>query len=112
MPEQTLVGRDADSGPIDLTAGGLAPQLPDEFAHLGDGLGRNSLAEARQPAGRIDRDPATQCRVAVAEQLLGLALLAEADVLVPVELECGGEVVDLSQTDVLGTDAGLLVGRS
>ena len=89
---------------------GLAPQLPDQLAHLGDGLGRDGLAEARQSAARVDRDPAPDGGVAVAEQALGLTLLAQADVLVPVELEGRREVVDLGEVDVLGADAGLLVG--
>ena len=96
--------------PSDLAAGGLAPQLPDQLAHLGDGLGGDGLAEAGQPAARVDRDPAPDGGVAVAEQALGLALLAQADVLVPVELEGRGQVVDLGQVEVLGPDAGLLVG--
>ena len=89
---------------------GPAPQLPDQLAHLGDGLGRDGLAEAGQPTAGVDRDAAAQGRVAVAEELLRLALLAQADVLVPVELEGGRQVVDLGQVDVLGADAGLLVG--
>ena len=48
---------------------------------------------------------------AVTQQLLGLTLAAQADVLVPVELERGREVVDLGEADVLGTDPGLRVGR-
>ncbi len=63
-----------------------------------------------RPAAGVDRHPAPDGGVAVAEQPLGLALLAQHDVLVPVELEGRGEVVDLGQVDVLGADAGLLVG--
>ena len=47
-----------------------------------------------------------------AQQRLGLALRAEADVLVPVELERGGEVVDLGQAEVRRADARLVVGRA
>jgi hypothetical protein len=46
VAEQTLVGGDADLGALDLTAGGLALELPGEFADLRDGLGRDRLAEA------------------------------------------------------------------
>ena len=77
----------ADPGALDLPAGGLPPHLPDELAHLGDGLGGDGLAEARQPPARVHRDPAPERGVAVAQQPLGLALLAQSDVLVPVELE-------------------------
>ena len=90
--------------------GGLAPELPDELADLGDGLGRDGLAEAGQATAGVDRDPAAHGGVPVAQQPLGLPLLAEADVLVPVELEGRREVVDLGQVDVLGADPGLLVG--
>ena len=48
----------------------------------------------------------------VRSSCLGLALLAQADVLVPVELERGGQVVDLGQDEVVGADARLLVGVS
>ena len=48
---------------------------------------------------------------AVLHERARLALLAEADVLVPVELERGGQVVDLGQAHVLRPDAGLLVRR-
>ena len=44
------------------------------------------------------------------KELLGLALAAEPDVLVPVELEGRREVVDLGEVDVLGPDAGVGVG--
>ena len=53
---------------------------------------RDGLTGTRPPDGGV----------AVAEQLLGLALLAQADVLVPVELEGGGQVVDLGQATSSG----------
>ena len=63
-----------------------------------------------KPAGRIDRDPAADGRRAAAQQLLGLTLRAQPEVLVPVEFQRGGQVVDLGQAQVLGPDAGLGVG--
>ena len=111
VPEQALVGRDGHPGPLHLVPGGGAPELPDALADLGDRLGRDGLAEAGEAARGVDGHPAPQGRGAVAEQLLGLALAAQADVLVPVELERGREVVDLGQADVLGADPGLGVGR-
>ena len=106
MADQALVRRDPDPCTLDLAAGGLAAELPHRLAHLGDGPGRDGFTEARQPPTRVDRDPATERGVAVAQQAFGLALLAQADVLVPVEFEGEGEVVDLGQTDVLGADVG------
>ena len=58
VPEQALVGGDADRGALDLTAGRLTLELPGQLADLRDGLGGDGLAEAGQPAGRVDRDPA------------------------------------------------------
>src|ERR671917_169858 len=52
VPEQALVGGDADPGALDLATGGLALQLPGQLADLRDGLGRDGLAEAGQPARR------------------------------------------------------------
>ena len=99
-----------DGGAVDLAAGGLAPELPGELAHLGDGLGGDRLAEAGQPAARVDRHPPAERRVAVVEEALGLALLAQPEVLVPVELEGRRQVVDLGHVDVVGPEARLLVG--
>ena len=110
VAEEALVDREAGLGPLDLAALGLAPELPGDLADLGDRLGRHGLAEAGEPAARVHRDAPADRRVAVVQQLLGLARLAEPDVLVPVELERGGEVVDLGEAQLVGTDAGLLVG--
>src|SRR5688572_15878775 len=109
VAEEALVDREAGRGALDLTALGLASELPGDLAHLGDRLGGHGLPEAGQATARVHRHPAPDRRVAVVEELLGLAGLAEADVLVPVELERGGEVVDLGQAELVGPDAGLLV---
>src|SRR5829696_1852059 len=110
VPEQALVGGDAEPGALDLAALGPTLELPHELAHLGDGLGGDGLAEAREPSARVHRDPAADGGVAVVEQALGLTLLAQPDVLVPVELEGRGEVVDLGHVHVVRPDTGLLVG--
>src|SRR6185295_10428048 len=83
VSEQSLVGRDADLGALDLAAGGLTLQLPGQLADLRDGLGRDRLAEAGQPARRVDRDPAADGGGAAAQQRFGVALVAQAEVLVP-----------------------------
>src|SRR5690606_35025641 len=105
VAEEALVRRDARGGALDLAARGLASELPGDLADLGDGLGGDGLAEASQTTARVDRDAAAELRVAVVQQALGLALLAQADVLVPVELERGREVVHLGQREVVGADA-------
>ena len=76
MAEETLVDGHPDPGPLHLTTVGLAPELPDELADLGDGLGRNGLPEAREAARGVDRHPAPQGGGPVAQQLLRLALAA------------------------------------
>src|ERR1700722_511936 len=62
VAEQALVGGDADGGALDLAAGGLALELPGQLADLRDGLRGNRLAETRQAARRVDRDPAADRR--------------------------------------------------
>ena len=68
------------------------------------------LAEAGEPAGGIDRDLPADGRRATAQQTLGLALGAQAEMLVPVEFQCGGQVVHLGKAEILGADTGLGVG--
>src|SRR5947208_6599912 len=109
VTEQALVDGEPDACPLDLAAGRLSPQLPGELAHLGDGLGGDRLAEARQPTAGVHRDASADGGVTVVEEALGLALLAEADVLVPVELQRRREVVHLGQVEVVGPDARLRV---
>ena len=75
-----------------------------------DGLSRHGFTEAGEAATGVDRDAAAQLGVAVVEQAFRFALLAQADVLVPVEAEGRGEVVHLGQREVVGADAGLFVG--
>src|SRR5271169_1208723 len=87
VAEQTLVGGDPDASAFDLTTGRLAAQLPHQLTHLRDRLGRDRLAEAGQSAACVHWHLAADRRRAAAQQPFGLALGAQADVLVPVELE-------------------------
>src|SRR6185369_15246775 len=57
VAEQALVGGDPDAGAFHLATGGLAAQLPGDLADLGQRLGRDGLAEAGEPAARVDRHP-------------------------------------------------------
>src|SRR5688572_31316691 len=84
---------------------GLTTELPRELAHLRNRLGRDRLTEAGETARRVDRDAATDRGRAAAEQGLGLAARTQPDVLVPVELECRREVVDLGEAEVLGPES-------
>ena len=71
--------------------------MPRHFADLCKCLRGDGLTETREPTARVDRSAAADRRVAVMQKSLGLAGLAEADVLVPVELERAGQVVDLRE---------------
>ncbi len=105
-PNRPWLAADADPGPSTWRPAGLATELPRDLAHLGQRLGRHRLAEARQAARRVDRDAAADRRVAaVAQQRSASPVGAEAEVLVPVELERGGQVVHLGDGHVLGADA-------
>ena len=46
MAKKALVGGGTDLCPFYLTCACLAPQLPGQLAHLGNGLGQNRLAKA------------------------------------------------------------------
>src|SRR5690348_5326149 len=111
VAEEALVDRETDARTIDLALPRRTAQLPRELAQLRDRLRRDRLAEAGEPAAGIHRDATAERGVALAQELLGLARPADPDVLVPVELERGGEVVHLREAEVVGPDAGLLVGR-
>ena len=87
MTKEPLVRGDADLCVCDLAVAGLSAQLPHQLADLCDGLGGNGFAEAAKPAACVHRDTAPDCGVAVSQQALGFAGLAQADVLVPIELE-------------------------
>src|SRR5262249_5679679 len=86
VPEESLVDREPDVRALDLALARFASQLPCDLAHLRQRLGGNGLAETRQAAARVHRDPAADRRRAVVHELLGFAGTAQPDVLVPVEL--------------------------
>src|SRR3954469_15779544 len=109
MSEETLVRGDADRRALDLTRSGLTAKLPGDLTDLRERLRRHCFTEAGETATRVDRDPTTDRRVSVVQQPLGLAVLAQSDVLVPVQLQCARQVVDLREGQVLGSDAGFLV---
>src|SRR3954447_11583515 len=84
VAEEALVHGDACLGAVDLAGAGLTSQLPDQLAPLREGLRRDGLTQAREAAARVDRDAlAADGRVAVVDEALGLARLAQPDVLVP-----------------------------
>ena len=110
MAEQALIGGDAHTGAVHLTASGLTAQLPGEFTHLRQRLGRDGFAETCQAPRGIHRHPATDGGGTRAQQLLGTAHLTQPKMLVPVQLHGRGQVVHLGQVDVVGAHTSLLVG--
>jgi hypothetical protein len=86
VAEEAVVDREPHAGALDLALARVAAQLPRELAHLRDGLRGDGLAEAAQPTARVHGHATAERRDAVAQQLLGVALRAQADRLVPVEL--------------------------
>src|ERR1700741_3038290 len=101
MAEQALVCGDTHRRTVDLASHRLATQLPVQFADLGDGLCGDGFAEASEPARRVHRYPAADRGSAAAQQRLGLAPGAQSQMLVPVELQRGRQVVDLGEPDVV-----------
>ena len=67
----------AHLGSVDLAGAGLAPELPGQLAHLGDGLGRDSFREAPRPPLGFHGKATADGGVAVSQQALGLADRAE-----------------------------------
>ena len=111
MTEEPLIDSQSNVRVLDLSSLRAPLQLPRDLADLRDRLCRHGFSEACEPARRIDWDAPAERRVAVADQPLGLAFLAKADVLVPVQLQGGREVVHLGEVEVFGSETGLLVRR-
>ena len=98
-----------DLGVLDLALVGLAAQLPHELGALREAGGAERVALREQAARGVGDELAAVGVVAVPDELLGLALLAEAERLVGEELVGGEAVVQLDDVDVLGAEARLLV---
>ena len=101
---------EADLRAFDLSRACLAAEVPDDLDDVGDAGGAERVALGEQAAAGVDRDLAADLGRAFVDQLAGLALAAEAEVLVVQELGGGEAVVQLDLAEVLGADAGLLVG--
>src|SRR5690606_35083333 len=75
-----------DLGPLDLAPVGLAAELPDQLGALGQAGGAQRVALAEQAAGRVGDHLAAVGVAAVPDELLRLALLAQAERLVGEDL--------------------------
>ena len=76
MTKKTQVRRDSRFRTLYLARAGLAPQLPREFADLGQGLSRDRFSEASQASAGIDGDSAAEGGVTIAQHLFGLSFFA------------------------------------
>lgn len=101
VPEQPLVRGDPHARVLDLPVTRVAPELPGELAHLGDRLGRHRLAERGESAAHVDGYAPARRRRPLAQELRALALPAQSEVLVPLQLQGGGQVVHLGQREIL-----------
>ena len=100
----------ADLGALDLAVAGLAAEVVADLPDVGDAGGGDRVALGLQAAGHVHRGRAVAPRGAAVEEVDGAALLAEQEVVVVDELGGGEAVVELDEVEVLGADAGLLVG--
>src|SRR3546814_13357806 len=71
VAEEARVDGEAGVRALHLAALGLAAELPGDLADLRYGRSWDGLAEARQPARRVDRYAPADGGVAVAQELLG-----------------------------------------
>ena len=86
-----------------------APELPHELGALGEAGRAEGMSLREEAAGGV-RDPlAAVGVVAFLDELLGAALVAEAERLVRQDLVRGEAVVQLDDLDVLGAEARLVV---
>ena len=103
--------REPDPRAVDLARPGLAPQLVHELDDLAERRRAERLALRQQPAARVDRAGRRRASVAPSASSFGLlARRAEAELLVREQLAGGVGVLALDHVDVVGPDAGFLVG--
>src|SRR5438270_406868 len=100
----------SDLGPLDLPVATLTAEVGAHLPDVGDAGGRDRMALRLKTAGHVDRQPAVAPRSPRLEEVDGPALLAQHQVVVVDQLGRREAVVELDQVEVVGTDAGLLVG--
>ena len=102
---------EGDLGAVDLALVGVAAQLPGQLGALREAGRPERVALGDQPAGGVDDDLAAVGGRLFLDQLVALALGGEAERFVGDQLVGAEAVVQLADVDLLGGDAGLLVGR-
>ena len=100
----------ADLGALDLAVAGLAAEVVADLPDVGDAGRRDRVALRLEAARHVHRRLAVAPRGAGLEEVDRAARLAQPEVVVVDELGGGEAVVQLDEVEVLGADAGLLVG--
>jgi len=108
-PAEAEVVLERDLRALDLTLLGRAAQVPHELGALREAGGAQRVTLGEQTTRRVRDELAAVGVVAVPDELLRLAFLAQAERLVREELVRGEAVVELDDLDLVGADAGLLV---
>src|ERR1700691_6527120 len=88
-------------------------EMPHDLADVGDTGRAEWMTLAEQSARYVHRIVAAEARVLAAARVnerAGLAVAAEAEILVVHQLGGGEAIMELGKRDVLGADARLLVG--
>src|SRR6266550_4069573 len=111
LPHSAVVVAEGDGGAGNLTGASLVAKLSEDLRGLGDAGGAERVPAADEAASRIDHDVATVIAASGRHERSGLALLAEAQLLVGDQLGDGEAVVDLGDVDIAGPDPGHPVGR-
>ena len=93
-----------------LTLASRAAQLGGQFNDLGDACRANGVTSAEKAPTRIDRQPTAKGRRALPEQLNTLIWRRETKPLIEHDLRRRGCIMDLSHMNILGTQAGLVIG--
>ena len=102
--------REPDARVLDLAPARLAAQLHDQLVDLRE-PGRAARVAARdQAAVGVEGNAPAERGLLLLDELLGLALRAEAEQLVVLELLVREGVVAEREVDVLGAEAGVAVG--
>src|ERR1019366_9978289 len=88
-------------------------QMPNHFADIRDASGAERMPLREQSTGNVDRIMATEAWMHAAarvDELAGFAVAAQSEVFVVHQLSRGEAIMQFGKRDVLGSDAGFLVG--
>src|SRR2546421_2861268 len=101
---------ETEPGPFDLSLVRLASQVRRHLVDVRDAGRAERVPLREQTTGDVHRNLAAECDGAAVDHLTGLAVFAQAEVLVMQDLGRREAVVQLDEIDVFRSDAGHLVG--